>query len=77
MLTEKEIRTKIMDYCTKQDESHLSSSVLLSERIKGLCEALGADPTKELSAGLLESVGIRVKSVNPRWVFGGPGGRKT
>jgi hypothetical protein len=72
MLTEQEVREKIKRYCIEQDGCDLRIALKLEQRILGLCEALGAKErsrTKGLSRELLESVGINVVTVNPKWGF--------
>lgn len=69
-LTDIQVRRRIRALCREQDEVDLCMAQEIEERILGLCEALGADQEGILGQGLLESVGITVKKVNPRWVFG-------
>ena len=68
-LTDDAIRERIKEYCELQDDSDLRGAQALEGRIKGLCEALGADPEMGLGVEILESVGIAVRQVNPEWVF--------
>jgi len=72
MLTSNQIRERIKKYCKLQDGSDLRDASKLEARICGLCEALGAkedDINSGLSRLLLESLGIKVLSVNPKWKF--------
>lgn len=63
------IRQRIRALCLEQDDVDLRTALAIEGRILGLCEALGGDPGEGLGKGLLESVGIRVKHINPQWEF--------
>ena len=68
-LTDEEIRGRIRTLCLEQNGVDLRTALEIEGRILGLCEALGGDLEEELGKPLLESVGIRVKQVNPEWIF--------
>lgn len=63
------IRHRIRELCLEQNGVDLRTALALEGRILGLCEALGGDSEEDLGSRLLESVGIRVKAVNPTWKF--------
>ena len=71
-LTDQEIKDRIKEYCKQQDECDLKDAKRVEGRILGLCESLGASENL-ISAGisrqLLESIGIKVIQVNPKWKF--------
>jgi len=72
MLNEDQVKEKIKKCCIESDVWGLDDALFLDARARALCEVLGADPEivdLGLSKGLLQSVGIKVLSVNPTWVF--------
>ena len=72
MLSERDIKEKIKNHCIMQDGCDLRDATFLENRILGLCESLGIEENlayDALSKKALESVGIKVKSVNPKWEF--------
>jgi len=73
-LTDDEVRERIKKYLRYSDGCDLRSAMALSRQAKGLLESLGVDPKgiyDEISAEQLELAGIKVKQVNPKWVFEG------